>query len=852
MQRNSIELVDAFANNLYQFLTTIGKDTLFKHQEKTDIINEELLSIKEVDVEQYFNIPDINVTKKDNETYRTYLKRLNQEYQLLQKEYLDKINILERLLKAYREKLTNYKRMLSDKHYSSLINKIEIQLKTLFESKNKIKDFLNKLENKRKKLSSSLSDQTTNEDTITIRLFYKKEEEKNQSLFFSPSGGHVSLELQSADGMRSHYISLYPDNSKEPIEKSGVLVEWAGKTYSTVTDQNIPKTEVKVGKLVSYSKDKNDFKIEYAVTLPCRKPLDFDKADAWATSVRNQSVIPFQLYENGGDNCSSLVLLGLDAANAGEICGYTTPWNGVPNPLNVYNYVKLIEATQHKRELEKQISEGTQYTDQDRTRIMFEITARKIESFILTYLLGLQPDNNHPADAPYITYLFQICEELIELSDKIRLGEQVHAYIEILSEAKDLLNGIAKPIGVSNNTKQFEDVLTYLTELQQYLCEFDNIDNINEGISTKSAPIFTDPDKIFQVAQVSTIITEMENNKHNIGIRWLSAFNKGIIIEDAINKIGKMRSSEAKSKTASNELITFYNETIINLNQRRGRLNQAIYFDQYSKIWDDQKNLLNQFKNLFPNKSCPNDSNRLSECTSSLIESLKSIPCDSEEIPSLWNTNPFSWFFPSTWTNRWEKLQHNAQNIIYQTINRQDIGLTKKMEYISQCIDNYKPSIFEFLRKDERRKYEELEIKAKLLCITEAFSNGNLDMMDFSIKLKELAKSTNSDYSDKIKDFANAVIKSYKDHAEIFENNQSITKESLSKNFQEELSYRKNRFNEWKKTVVGNYTPVSKSSKKLYGLLFNRNRKNTDSKKAKPVADLIDTVRKARKHFGRM
>lgn len=656
------------------------------------------------------------INKKDGEHYRDYLIRLQKHHKYLE-EYLVFLNEFFGLINA-----NVFGRLIDEdllgKELYDQVNESYLGITKLVNEKiTELTTLIDDIESRHTKLNNDLSEADYQGNVLKVRLFYRAEEDRHSKKIAGiPSYGHLTLELCPV-GMNPVYISLYPDHTKE-------LLRSADRITNAITSKlNSPNANVYQGRLALLEEDKKNYPHHSLVELPCREVLKFTPALNAAVELCNDTEKPpFQFYANGGDNCSSQVLRILKAAGIERLSSYESNFAGMPTPHEVLAYVGSLQADLHRQELELQISNGEKYTDRQRVQIKFEEASRKIQGLFHTRNLQVLREKVSGKDEMSDTFL-SVYKSLLDLSDRARFSEEKEPLNNILDEAKNLLQEF---IIYNSDKPEYEESFRILKELyDQFAADFSTkLINEKNAVQINSA-LIADKGACSKIAKVKEFLNEVSQESGSE-----SSFKKSAQITRAIRSIHAIKHEKNQVTHERNLPILnkYYNDVIKDLNEKQGRINQHLYFDKYAGISDDENNLLNKLNRLLsPEKQ---QSANIDTFIAEQINSFKET--DIPKKPSIWN--------PLNWSKRWKIDKQLANSQINSILKKNGTGLEFKKEEIKACVDKYQPSLWQFWRYDEFDQYQQMSYRAQLLSVVQSFCEGKLDMIDFSIEIKKIAK----------------------------------------------------------------------------------------------------------------
>lgn len=417
-----------------------------------------------------------------------------------------------------------------------------------------------------------------------------------------------------------------------------------------------------------------------------------------------------------------------------------------------------------------------------------------------------------------------LSKDLYELRDLAKLfsGDDVSSakILETTNEKlQEWINSLEQA-NVPNSVK--DDVLKKLKNAKSLLYPDNFIlmeslsveDKISHLINTYVSNNIDDAsyNKLFKLLnQIKIGLSYNENNEANQN----DVFNKSITIDKLITDI---YTSHKVEDNKNHDLINLYNNIILCLRKYQGEINQYLYTDRFP-IHDDKRNILGKLKSLINvDAGQSEDIQTLTDFIAATKESIKPIQ-----------------------SNHRLTTKSNIQNKIANVLANEKKSYHNKSALIKKQINRHKPAWWQFWRSKERKEYESLNRTAQLLCIVEALSKGEIDMISFSLALKDLANIFPKDKSTEIIRLSKAIMHSYKEQV-----NSSNDKTNATLALKNELTSTANLFREF---FPKGGPKHSANLKEAYKALkkYEQIEKPSVNDTVNPENDLIECVSKTRR-----
>lgn len=208
-------------------------------------------------------------------------------------------------------------------------------------------------------------------------------------------------------------------------------------------------------------------------------------------------------------------------------------------------------------------------------------------------------------------------------------------------------------------------------------------------------------------------------------------------ITEGMTYLYQERKTAVNHKQKNNNLIEFYDQNIQTLHGLYGKINQMLYFDRsMTGINDSHDNLFTPLESFFSDAQSQHTRNKeIVHLEDFIIHNIQSFNIHENE----WKIKPAAYDF-SNRDKRHAQFEKQTHAEIYGKFNDKNISAKDKALQIRQLVNKRKPTILQFWRKEERLRYEEMGLKAELLCLLDGFAKGEFCELGLKNAVEQLLR----------------------------------------------------------------------------------------------------------------
>jgi len=707
------------------------------------------------------------------------LPAIDIESSLILKEQLGEYStLINNIILAIDKINTFYFTILNNKHFNE---SLEEPLQPLLSDfvKNLITPFLTlqkKLKSQIQRIDTRLANLEENrlKNSIIIRT-WRNPGGEGRTIAGLPSGDHSTVELFKNNQERI-YLSYYPKQYKEQTWVGNKVKEWG-----------YPSTDDRIGKFKDLEYDlKKGFQRCDIVVISCTQPgtkLDFDAAYAWAQGIQAK----YTKYNSDGTkflesddynfyrkNCAFFAANALEAAKSGKYVKYCPKFT-VDTPEEVYQYALKLKSSRDKLSTiykEENEIQNSNKSDKDKYLAYFQYALNRLNLLIKEEVLNKDE----------LSILNDIIKKLNNINRKIKFlhPDEVQKFIAETSQNIYQSNTEISKCKLKDDLKEkIIGILKHLTELLpiQEMVGLKVITaelqfNVINSTQTLNQPSPTRK----QVEAILAMAKSTLNNKSMV-------FDNALRIKYALLQLNKLHEADIHHRKITPEVDKFDRETFKFLKKTLGQLNESLYFNPAAAETNQEKNvaiaLLQKIfppdfetpeiqlniKNLIQNamglwvKIDPTLKEIKKEIQSKIINAAS-----NDTPPLVEKPNVFAFW---EWPKRHQHFELETKAKIYRILNDDKLKWHTKIDRINKLVEDHKPNLLAFWRRSEQKRYDEMGAKAILICLLQAFIEGDLSEAPFiaeidklspslikkdSVALNQLRTQISLDYEENIKD----------------------------------------------------------------------------------------------------
>lgn len=208
-------------------------------------------------------------------------------------------------------------------------------------------------------------------------------------------------------------------------------------------------------------------------------------------------------------------------------------------------------------------------------------------------------------------------------------------------------------------------------------------------------------------------------------------------ITEGMTYLYQERKTAVNHKQKNKNLIEFYDHNIQTLHGLYGKINQMLYFDRsMTGINDSHDNLFTPLESFFSDAQSQQTQNKeIVRLEDFIIHNIQSFNIHENE----WKIKPAAYDLFSR-DKRHAQFEKQTHAEIYGKFNDKNISAKDKALQIRQLVNKRKPNILQFWRKEERLRYEEMGLKAELLCLLDGFAKGEFCELGLKNAVEQLLR----------------------------------------------------------------------------------------------------------------
>lgn len=99
---------------------------------------------------------------------------------------------------------------------------------------------------------------------------------------------------------------------------------------------------------------------------------------------------------------------------------------------------------------------------------------------------------------------------------------------------------------------------------------------------------------------------------------------------------------------------------------------------------------------------------------------------------------------------------------VYKIVNSDKFAWQTQLHKINKRVENNKPSAWKFWRRAERKRYEDMGARASLICLMQAFAQGEISETELVFNIKKIIPSIDKSSRQTLEQFSNTIMQAYK------------------------------------------------------------------------------------------